>query len=295
MYSEMTKKKSFLFCWIIAGWRIIKHTVENIAIASPMLRRAAREDRRCITQIICYILSHRIYIVDVYTSMLRTLSMCRRCVWGILHICVPRRMFADCCALLSAVCLYRRLNSIFQAATKIPRVVYNFKQADFSALRSLITNRSLNTSLNHSTHMNEAWSIWNSTVTEHINQCIPRVPVKNSFKHPWMDGEVRHMHNCKHTAWAAAKRTNNVQMWNKFKCLRNKLKLMIRDKHNSFMSDLALSLKNNAERFWIFCRLNTNSRQIPVVVSHGQNDVTVITFTLHFPLQNRNCSNCYFT
>ena len=41
---------------------------------------------------------------------------------------------------------------------EIPRVVYNFKQADFSALRPLITNsnRSLNTSLNHSTHMNGA-------------------------------------------------------------------------------------------------------------------------------------------
>ena len=89
-----------------------------------------------------------------------------------------------------------------------------------------------------------------------------------------MDGEVRHMHNCKPTAWAAAKRTNNVQMWNKFKYLRNKLKLMLRDKRNSFMSDLALSLKNNAKRFWTFCRLNTNSRQIPAVVSDGQNDVT---------------------
>ena len=73
--------------------------------------------------------------------------------------------------------------------------------------------------------------------------------VKNSSKHPWMDGEVRHMHNCKHTAWAAAKRTNNAQMWNKFKCLRNKLILMLRDKRNSFMSDPALSLKNNAKHF----------------------------------------------
>ena len=54
---------------------------------------------------------------------------------------------------------------------KIPRVVYDFKQADFSAVQSLRTNsnRSLNTSLNHSTHINEAWSIWSSTVTEHIN------------------------------------------------------------------------------------------------------------------------------
>ena len=173
---------------------------------------------------------------------------------------------------------------------KIPRVVYNFKQADFSALRSLITNsnRSLNTSLNHSTHMNEAWSIWSPTVTEHINQCIPRVPVKNSSKHPWMDGEVRHMHNCKHTAWAAAKRTNNVQMWNKFKYLRNKLKLMLRDKRNSFMSDLALSLKNNAKRFWTFCRLNTNSRQIPAVVSDGQNERSLVLHVyVLFQLKNK--------
>ena len=63
-------------------------------------------------------------------------------------------------------------------------------------------------------------------------------------------------------------------MWNKFKCLRDKLKLMLRDKRNSFMSAPALSLKNNAQRFWTFCRLNTNSRQIPAVVSDGQNDVT---------------------
>ena len=63
-------------------------------------------------------------------------------------------------------------------------------------------------------------------------------------------------------------------MWNKFKCLRNKLKLILRDKRNSFMSDLALSLKIYAKRFWTFCRLNTNSRQIPAVVFDGQNNVT---------------------
>ena len=40
------------------------------------------------------------------------------------------------------------------------------------------------------------------------------------------------------------------------------------------MSDLALSLKNNAKRFWSFCCLNTNSRRIPAVVSDGQNKVT---------------------
>ena len=75
---------------------------------------------------------------------------------------------------------------------------------------------SLNTSLNHYTHTNETWSIWNSKITENINQSISRVPVNNS-KHSWLDGEVQHMPNCKHTAWTAAKQTNNAQMWNKLK------------------------------------------------------------------------------
>ena len=77
------------------------------------------------------------------------------------------------------------------------------------------------------------------------------VPVKHSFKHPWIDGEVRHLQT-----WAAAKRTN-AQMWNK--CLRSKLKVMLRDKGKRFMSDLAQLLKNNAKRFWTFCRLNVLS------------------------------------
>ena len=89
-----------------------------------------------------------------------------------------------------------------------------------------------------------------------------------------MDGELRHMHTCKHTAWAAAKLTNIAQMWNTLKCLRNKLKLMLRGKRNRFVSDLALSLQNNAKHFWSFGRLNTNSRQIPAVVSDDQNNIT---------------------
>ena len=33
-----------------------------------------------------------------------------------------------------------------------------------------------------------------------------------------------------------------------------------------------MSLKNNAKLFWTLCRLNTNSRQISVVVSDDHND-----------------------
>ena len=68
-----------------------EHAGENIAIASPMLRRSVREHRRCITQIIRDIITS-IDIADVYTIMLRTSPMCRRCVWDILYLGVSRRM-----------------------------------------------------------------------------------------------------------------------------------------------------------------------------------------------------------
>ena len=59
-----------------------------------MLRRAAREHRRWITKPSA-ILSHRIYIADVYTSIADLSPMCRRCVWDIFGLGVHRRMFAD--------------------------------------------------------------------------------------------------------------------------------------------------------------------------------------------------------
>ena len=42
-------------------------------------------------------------IGDVYTSMLRTSPVYRRCVWDILNLGVPRRMFADCPALFGDI------------------------------------------------------------------------------------------------------------------------------------------------------------------------------------------------
>ena len=100
------KKRSLLSCWRITGCR---HTDENLTMTSLMLRRSVRKYRRWITQI----------IRDITTS---NTSIHRRCLhehvernaftcvadvfWDILNLGVPRRMFADCCALLGAVRRY---------------------------------------------------------------------------------------------------------------------------------------------------------------------------------------------
>ena len=51
------------------------------------------------------ILSHRINIADIYTSMLRTSPMCRRCVWDILNLAVPRWLLS---AARRCSAIYRR-------------------------------------------------------------------------------------------------------------------------------------------------------------------------------------------
>ena len=42
---------------------------------------------------------HRHSIADVYTSGLKTSSMCRRCGWDILNLGVHRQIFAECFAI----------------------------------------------------------------------------------------------------------------------------------------------------------------------------------------------------
>ena len=110
MPKSWIKKKSYLFCWRVTGWRYkIEHTGENIVIASSMLRRAVREHQRCITQIIRDIITSNIHppcLHEHVENIADVAPMCRRCVWDILNLGVPHWIFADCCALLGNVRRY---------------------------------------------------------------------------------------------------------------------------------------------------------------------------------------------
>ena len=93
-------------CSSCAHHVLIRRKISNaqrcIAVAPPMLRRAAREHRRWITKPSA-ILSLRICIAFVYTSIADVSPMCRRCVWDICGLGEHRRMFADCSALFGDI------------------------------------------------------------------------------------------------------------------------------------------------------------------------------------------------
>ena len=91
-------------------------------------------------------------------------------------------------------------NSTSKVRRQIPRTVYNFKRSNFVKLRGLISNGWLYNDVCTSSDINEAWLKWNERITDMVNSCIPRVKIKNSSTPPWIDGDVRHIYNCKITA-----------------------------------------------------------------------------------------------
>ena len=105
-----------------------------------------------------------------------------------------------------------------------------------------------------------------------VNNCIPQVKIKNSSTPPWIDGDVRHIYNCKRTAWAAARNNNNTHLWSKFNRLRNQMKNTISDKKRRFMIGMSENIKSNAKRFWTFCRLKSKSRLLPAVLRSGNEE-----------------------
>ena len=157
-------------------------------------------------------------------------------------------------------------NLTFKVRRQKTRTVYSFKKSDFGKLRGLIFNVCI------SSDINEALLTCNERLNDMVNNCIPQVIIKNSSTPPWIDGDVRHIYNCKITAWAAARHSNNTYFWSKFKRLRNNLKNIIRDKRRRFMIEMSENNKSNAKRFWTFCRLKTKSRLLPAVLSSGSEE-----------------------
>ena len=75
--------------------RKISNAQRSIAVALPMLRRAARKHRRWITKPSA-ILSYRICIADVYTTIADVSPMCRRCVADVSGTILALVYIAEC-------------------------------------------------------------------------------------------------------------------------------------------------------------------------------------------------------
>ena len=134
----------------------------------------------------------------------------------------------------------------------VSRNVYNYKLADFNKLRSILKEYSETTQISECDSIDTAWQMWSSHLRDAIDECVPKVKLKNASASPWIDGETRHLRNQKMSAWKKAKNTNTDSHWAKFRELRNTLKKVMSEKYDKFVTDMASTLRDNSKRVWPF-------------------------------------------
>ena len=154
------------------------------------------------------------------------------------------------------------------------RTVYNYSRADFIKLRSLVSDLPLCEGVSKAGSIDEAWQLWSESVKQAIDECVPQVKVKSSSGPPWLDGETRHLHNQKMTAWRRAKKSDKADHWARFRELRNKLSSLISRKHQDFINSLAEQVRTNTKRFWSYFRSKTKSRAMPNCLKKGDIVIT---------------------
>ena len=150
------------------------------------------------------------------------------------------------------------------------REVYNLKKADLEGLKSSLGSRELIQLVESISDVKNALSLWSTYVMDKVNKYVPKIKLRKRDTPPWIDGEVIHLSNKKETVRKLAKRTNNGNVWARYRKLRNKLKNLITQKHNAFIKESTQSIANNPKRFWSIFRAKIGSPTIPPVVEHNE-------------------------
>ena len=68
--------------------------------------------------------------------------------------------------------------------------------------------------VSNAVNINAAWNDWLSLLKNCITKIIPKYVINDSTLPPWI-------YNVKHTAWAKAKLSNNINHWKAFHSARN--------------------------------------------------------------------------
>jgi hypothetical protein len=146
--------------------------------------------------------------------------------------------------------LYFNVALSLPIVSKHTRNVFNFKRANLTMLQSKL-NR-LSECFNEDLDDISVWTSWSDDVLEISKQCIPKVRVRSSNDPPWFDSEARHLVNQKRTLWRKAKRVNTVNAWKRYKTLNNRVRSVLRGKHEFYIESLGRLCSANPKRFWSF-------------------------------------------
>ena len=153
------------------------------------------------------------------------------------------------------------LRASIEKRQEVPRVVYNYRKANWDGLRKAISDMNFCGILrNYQADVNQACMQWTSKFKSLIDKFIPRHRIKNINSPPWIDGDVIHLSHKKENAHRKAFRKDTPESWSKYKKLRNKLRNLVDFKYNKYIEDSTAAVSDNPKRFWGLLR-SKNKKQ----------------------------------
>lgn len=156
---------------------------------------------------------------------------------------------------------------------KVPRIVYNFRSADFTAFKLALCDIPWESAfLDNDIDVNLL--SWQDLSLTCVDQFIPKIRIKDLNRPPWIDTDVLHLIRKKERVRRRARRTDSPYQWSKFRKIRSEVKKLIKFNRRNYIDKLGNSLKSNPKKIWSYYKLITKTSRIPSEISYGQVNAT---------------------
>ena len=112
---------------------------------------------------------------------------------------------------------------------KSGRTVYNLKKADLSGLKSTLRNLSWDIVFVDN-DIDASTACWYDMFLSYVDYFVPKVVIRDANRPPWIDKEELLLIRKKNRTWRKAKFKDTVNLWERFRELRQQVKKMVKFK-----------------------------------------------------------------
>lgn len=141
----------------------------------------------------------------------------------------------------------------------------SYYHGDYDKMRSMLKKIDWYTKLNDISGA-EAWDIFEDTLNDCIEVCVPLKRRKSKESAEWMTQKALNAVKEKRKAWSKYIKSKNMhksdeqQLWKEYKKARNHASSQAREAKDGFENKLAEEVKINDKSFWRYVRKQTRSR-----------------------------------
>ena len=135
------------------------------------------------------------------------------------------------------------------------KTVYCYKKANWEHLKSLLSNTPWNCAFLQD-DINYAWASWKDLLFNAVDVCIPKINAKKKSNAPWITRELILLCRMKKSLYKKAKRTQNDNIWAKYRQMNNTIKRKCNEARWNFLNNLASQLveDENPKPFWNYVK-----------------------------------------